>query len=171
MTGYNATNTTSGRTTNAILSDYERIGQFTSDLARNYAYTQQTLLNSLAYVFNKRTWTYWWIITSTYKVIIHFFRHGRRTSPKFGTHVRIETRLALTSNNFDPPHPILIETRSYRRPSGRRLQVAGRPSEAGRCGQISYASLRFLGKCYSININASSLWRKATSHQTTYPWK
>ena len=37
------------------------------------------------------------------------------------THVRIETRLALTSNFFDPPHPILIETRSYRRPS------AGRP--------------------------------------------
>ena len=56
MTGYKATNTTNGRTTNAILSDYERIGQlFTSDLARNYAYTQQTLLNSLAYVFNKRT--------------------------------------------------------------------------------------------------------------------
>ena len=37
--------------------------------------------------------------------------------------------------------------------------------------QLRVASLRFLGKCYSININASSLWRKGTSHQTTYPWK
>ena len=33
---------------------------------------------------------------STYKFKRHFFRHGRRTAPKFGTHVRIETRLALT---------------------------------------------------------------------------
>ena len=32
----------------------------------------------------------------TYKVKRHFFRHGRRTAPKFCTHVRIETRLALT---------------------------------------------------------------------------
>ena len=29
----------------------------------------------------------------------HFFRHGRRTAPTFGTHVRIETRLALTNKN------------------------------------------------------------------------
>ena len=28
-----------------------------------------------------------------------------------------------------------------------------------------------LGKCYSVNINALSLWRKCTSHQTTYTWK
>ena len=35
----------------------------------------------------------------------------------------------------------------------------------------SLAWLRFWGKCYSININASSLRRKCTSHQTTYPWK
>ena len=42
---------------------------------------------------------------STYnKLERHFFRHGRRTAPKFGTHVRIETRLALTQTNFDPPH-------------------------------------------------------------------
>ena len=33
---------------------------------------------------------------STYKVKRHFFRHGHRTAPKFCTHVRIETRLALT---------------------------------------------------------------------------
>ena len=50
MTGSKATNTTSGGTTNAIVSDYERIGQLTSDLARSYAYIQQTLLNCLAYV-------------------------------------------------------------------------------------------------------------------------
>ena len=32
-----------------------------------------------------------------------FFRHDRRTAPKFGTHVRIDT---LTLNKkFDPPHP------------------------------------------------------------------
>ena len=36
---------------------------------------------------------------------------------------------------FYPRHPILIETRSYRRPSGR--------VQAVRCGQITYASLRF----------------------------
>ena len=35
-------------------------------------------------------------IASTYKVKRHFFRHGRRTAPKLCTHVRIETRLALT---------------------------------------------------------------------------
>ena len=33
---------------------------------------------------------------STYKVKRHFFRHGRRIAPKFCTHVRIETRLALS---------------------------------------------------------------------------
>ena len=33
-----------------------------------------------------------------------FFRHDRRTAPKFGTHVRIETRLALTKT-IDKPHP------------------------------------------------------------------
>ena len=38
MTGSKATNATSGGTTNAILSDYERIGQFTSDLARYCTY-------------------------------------------------------------------------------------------------------------------------------------
>ena len=37
-----------------------------------------------------------WLDTSTYKYKRHFFRHGRRTAPKFGMHVRIETRLALT---------------------------------------------------------------------------
>ena len=33
---------------------------------------------------------------SNYKFKRAFFRHDRRTAPKFGTHVRIETRLALT---------------------------------------------------------------------------
>ena len=33
---------------------------------------------------------------STYKLESHFFRTGRRIAPKFGTHVRIETRTALT---------------------------------------------------------------------------
>ena len=36
---------------------------------------------------------------STYKFKQDFFRHERRTAPKFGTHVRIETRLALTKKN------------------------------------------------------------------------
>ena len=36
--------------------------------------------------------------TSTYKFKRAFFRHDRRTAPKFGTHVRIEMRLALTKN-------------------------------------------------------------------------
>ena len=45
MTGSKATNATSGGTTNVILSDYERTGQVTSDLARSYDYIQQTLAN------------------------------------------------------------------------------------------------------------------------------
>ena len=61
---------------------------------------------------------------STYKVKRHFFRHGHPTSPKFGTHVRIETRLALTQICFGPPHsnrnPFLSKAV---RPSRRRLQA------------------------------------------------
>ena len=34
-----------------------------------------------------------------------FFRHDRWTAPKFGTHVRIETRLALTKNKLTNPTP------------------------------------------------------------------
>ena len=41
-------------------------------------------------------------ITSTYKFKRVFFRHDRRTAPKFGTHVRIETRLALTKKLTNP---------------------------------------------------------------------
>ena len=33
-----------------------------------------------------------------------FFRHGRRTAPKFGSQVRTDTRLALTKK-IDPTHP------------------------------------------------------------------
>ena len=40
-----------------------------------------------------------------------------------------------------PPHPIVIETPSYRRPSG-RLQAAGRPSE-GRCAKSAMRIRRF----------------------------
>ena len=32
-----------------------------------------------------------------------FFRHDRRTAPKFGTHVWIQTRLALTKKNWPTP--------------------------------------------------------------------
>ena len=42
---------------------------------------------------------------STYKFKRAFFRHDRRTAPKFGTHVRIETRLALTNNFFTENTP------------------------------------------------------------------
>ena len=41
---------------------------------------------------------------STYKFKRAFFRHDRRTAPKFGTYVRIETRLVLTKK-IDQPHP------------------------------------------------------------------
>ena len=44
------------------------------------------------------------VAISTYKFKRAFFRHDRRTAPKFGTHVRIETRLALTKK-IDQPHP------------------------------------------------------------------
>ena len=40
---------------------------------------------------------------STYKFKRHFFRHSHRPAPKFGTNVRIETRLALTKK-IDPTH-------------------------------------------------------------------
>ena len=43
-------------------------------------------------------------------------------------------------DKFDPPHPILIETHSYRRPEA----ACCRPSES-LCGHNGYASLRFLG--------------------------
>ena len=42
---------------------------------------------------------------STYKFKRAFFRHDRRTAPKFGTHVRIETRLALTKKKLTNPTP------------------------------------------------------------------
>ena len=44
------------------------------------------------------------LCTSTYKFKRAFFRHDRRTAPKFGTHVRIDTTLALTKT-IDQPHP------------------------------------------------------------------
>ena len=45
-------------------------------------------------------------IISTYKFKRHFFRHERRTAPKFGTHdVRIETRLVLAQKNVTHPTP------------------------------------------------------------------
>ncbi len=42
---------------------------------------------------------------STYKFKRAFFRHDRRTAPKFGTHVWIETRLALTQKQLTNPTP------------------------------------------------------------------
>ena len=42
---------------------------------------------------------------STYKFKRAFFRHERRNAPKFGTHVRMETRLALTKKNCPNPTP------------------------------------------------------------------
>ena len=44
---------------------------------------------------------YYTASSSTYNFKRHFFRHGRRTAPKFGTHVRIDT---LTLKKIDPPH-------------------------------------------------------------------
>ena len=43
------------------------------------------------------------IYTSTYKFKASLFRHDRRTAPKFGTHVWIETSLALTKKNWPTP--------------------------------------------------------------------
>ena len=40
--------------------------------------------------------------SSTYKFKRVFFRHDRRTAPTFGTHLRIETRLALTKTKLTP---------------------------------------------------------------------
>ena len=52
----------------------------------------------------KQEYGYVVALMSTYKFKRAFFRHDRRTAPKFGTHVRIEARLALTKK-IDPPHP------------------------------------------------------------------
>ena len=49
------------------------------------------------------------------------FLHACADRDENGSHIK----------QIDPPNPILIETRSYRRPSGRRLQAVRR------CGQIS----------------------------------
>ena len=76
-----------------------------------------------------------------YKVKRHFFRHGRRIAPKFCTHVRVETRLALSFKKMDPPHPIPIETRLYRRPSGRRPSEGCRPSAVDTSAMRRVASL------------------------------
>ena len=46
-----------------------------------------------------------YIYVSTYKFKRAFFRHERRTAPKFGTHVRMETRLAVTKTKFTNPTP------------------------------------------------------------------
>ena len=103
---------------------------------------------------------------STYKVKRHFFRHGRRIARKFCTHVRIETRLALSYKKLDPPHPIPIETRLYRavgRPAAGRLQAV-------HCGQISYESLRILGKfCTHVQIDTLTLKKiKILTHPTGF---
>ena len=45
------------------------------------------------------------VTQSTYKFKRAFFRHDRRTAPKFGTHVWIETRLALTQKKLTNPTP------------------------------------------------------------------
>ena len=42
-----------------------------------------------------------------------FFRHDRRTAPKFGTHVRIETRLALTKKLTHPRGVIYCVARMF----------------------------------------------------------
>ena len=59
---------------------------------------------------------------STCKFKRAFFRHDPRTAPKFGTHVRIETRLALTKNKLTNPTPegfrgLFIACRPFVRPS------------------------------------------------------
>ena len=52
----------------------------------------------------KQEYGYVVALISTYKFKRAFVRHDRRTAPKFGTHVRIETRLALPKK-IDQPHP------------------------------------------------------------------
>ena len=105
----------------------------------------------LAYVFIViRTTMY--ISTYKFKKTIVSTRPSGRAQIWHACADRDETGSHL---KIDPPHPILIETRLYRRPSGRRPEAAGRPSLW--TNQLCAASLRFLGKCYSININASSL--------------
>ena len=72
---------------------------------------------------------------STYNVKRHFFDTAVGPHPNFARICALRRDWLSPKKNVDPPHPILIETRSYRRPSG-RLQAV-------RCGQITYASLRF----------------------------
>ena len=89
--------------------------------------------------------------SSTYKFERHNFRTGRRIAPKFCTHVRIETRLTLSLKKLDPPHPIPIETRSYRRPSVSRQTVVRPVKLAMRMRR--FASLNF---AFGENVTLST---------------
>ena len=78
---------------------------------------------------------------STYTVKRHFFRHGRRTAPTFARMCGLR-RDWLSPKKIDPPHPILIETHSYRRPSCRRLQaVRPKPAAVDTSAMRRFASL------------------------------
>ena len=44
-------------------------------------------------------------MVSTYKFKRAFFRHDRRTAPKFGTHVRIRDETGSHQNKFTNPTP------------------------------------------------------------------
>ena len=110
---------------------------------------------------------------STYTFKIHFFstRPSDRAQIWHACADRDETGSHLKQSWPTPPHsdrnPFV--SKAGGRPSGGcRPEAADRPLWTN---QLCAASLRFLEKCYSININALSLWRKCTSHQTTYPWK
>ena len=70
------------------------VGQVTSE-ARGYVNHHVVALHP-AYFEVVITFACMKLILSTYKFEGPFFRHERRIATKFGTHVRIETRLALT---------------------------------------------------------------------------
>ena len=72
------------------------------------------MLERITSVISRRIYIY--IYTSTYKFKRAFFRHDRRTAPKFGTHVWIQTRLALTKK-IDQPHRMFV---------GGMIQAGGR---------------------------------------------
>ena len=82
---------------------------------------------------------------SYYKLEGHFFRTGRRIAPKFGTHVPIETRLALSKTNLTHPTPgggvgqcnfvtaLVLTLASLHYPCGGR-RTAPHPNLARMCG-------------------------------------
>ena len=108
--------------------------------------------------------------SSTYTFKRAFFRHVRWTAPKCGTHVRIETILALTTKLT---HPTPGGLGGYILCGDDADDVCGSMMFVCRwCLWVSAApNLLIFGTCYTVHIKTSSQYRTYTSQRTTCTWK